>query len=166
MHWKPNTSVGNPSKYRHRPPRLPVLFPKTGTPLHFVTFCTWDRQPILACDAVHQAFILAARKVQEAGNAVGRYVIMPDHVHFFLRIGPEGQLGLAVKYLRESITKTLRRTKPDLRLWHPGFFDHLMRSAESYSDKWEYVRQNPVRKGLAESAEEWPFQGEVVSLSM
>ena len=29
-----------------------------------------------------------------------------------------------------------------------GFFDHLIRHSESYSEKWEYVRQNPVRAGL------------------
>ena len=29
-----------------------------------------------------------------------------------------------------------------------GFFDHLLRSYESYAQKWEYVRENPVRAGL------------------
>jgi REP-associated tyrosine transposase len=26
-------------------------------------------------------------------------------------------------------------------LWQPGFFDHLLRNDESYSQKWEYVRE-------------------------
>ena len=45
--------------------------------------------------------------------------------------------------------------------WQRGFFDHLMRSAESYSEKWEYVRMNPVRAGFCSRPEEWPFQDEV-----
>jgi len=35
---------------------------------------------------------------------------------------------------------------------------------ESYSEKWNYTVQNPVRAGLVSNAEEWPFQGEIVSI--
>ena len=47
-------------------------------------------------------------------------------------------------------------------LWQPGFFDHLLRGDESYAEKWEYVRGNPVRHGLVRCAEHWKYQGEVV----
>jgi hypothetical protein len=43
-----------------------------------------------------------------------------------------------------------------------GFFDHLLRSDESYAEKWNYVRENPVRAGLAQSGEDWPYAGEIV----
>jgi hypothetical protein len=45
-----------------------------------------------------------------------------------------------------------------------GFFDHLIRLRESYSEKWEYVRQNPVRAGLVSKYEGWPWQGEFVRI--
>jgi hypothetical protein len=48
--------------------------------------------------------------------------------------------------------------------WQKGFFDHLIRHSESYSQKWEYVRQNPVRAGLVSSPGEWPWQGELVKI--
>jgi hypothetical protein len=35
------------------------------------------------------------------------------------------------------------------------FFDHLLRSEESYDQKWNYVRDNPVRANLAQKAAEW-----------
>ena len=38
--------------------------------------------------------------------------------------------------------------------------------AESYSQKWEYVKENPVRAGLAEKSDDWPFQGEIESLML
>ena len=49
-------------------------------------------------------------------------------------------------------------------IWQRGFFDHVIRSSESYSQKWEYVRDNPVRAGLVQEADEWPFQGELVRI--
>jgi len=44
------------------------------------------------------------------------------------------------------------------------FFDHILRSDESYSAKWDYVRQNPVRARLVKEWSEWPFVGEVFDL--
>jgi REP element-mobilizing transposase RayT len=51
-------------------------------------------------------------------------------------------------------------------IWQEQFFDHVLRSGESYSQKWEYVRQNPVRAGLVASADEWSWQGELESLML
>ena len=48
------------------------------------------------------------------------------------------------------------------QLWKEGFFDHVLRSDESYSQKWNYVRENPARAGLVNLAEDWPYQGEIV----
>ena len=45
-----------------------------------------------------------------------------------------------------------------------GFFDHVMRSEESYSQKWLYVAENPVRKKLAARPGDWPYQGEIYPL--
>lgn len=133
-----------------------------NAPLYFVTFCTYKRQPLLAFDFVHQEFRKAAKRISEVGNAVGCYVIMPDHIHVFLRIGTCGRLGLAVKCLREAIAKRLHQDYTGLRVWQPGFFDHMMRSGESYAEKWLYVRNNPVRAGLCFSTDKWPYQGEIV----
>ena len=38
----------------------------------------------------------------------------------------------------------------------------LLRTDESYTEKWNYVRNNPVRAGLAKNAGDWPYQGEIV----
>lgn len=49
-------------------------------------------------------------------------------------------------------------------VWQPEFFDHVLRSSESYSEKWDYVRQNPVRAQLVKGANDWPWQGEIEEL--
>ena len=41
--------------------------------------------------------------------------------------------------------------------FQPGGFHHRLRDAESYAQKWQYVRENPVRQGLVERAEDWPY---------
>jgi hypothetical protein len=39
-----------------------------------------------------------------------------------------------------------------------------MRNEQHYHEKWEYVRLNPVRAGLAARADDWPWQGELNEL--
>lgn len=97
------------------------------------------------------------------GWLVGHYVVMPDHVHFFcaeVTGGARHTLSRFVGGWKEWTAKELIRLLPILApAWQKRFFDHVLRSDESYAEKWMYVRNNPVRAGLATDADTWPFQG-------
>jgi putative transposase len=149
---------------KDRPPRLDQIFQTYDLPLFFVTTCTIHRQKIADLERVHRSFQqYIARAYNEFGVAVGRYVIMPDHMHFFVRGGDDFKLANWVNGLKRSISLAVGATKKR-PLWQPGLFDHLLRNDESYSQKWEYVRLNPVRADLVTRAEEWPHQGEFVAV--
>jgi len=51
-------------------------------------------------------------------------------------------------------------------IWQEEFFDHVLRSSESYTQKWDYVKENPLRAGLVANAGDWPWQGEIESLML
>ena len=42
--------------------------------------------------------------------------------------------------------------------WQDDFFDHRIRDAASLTEKWEYIRNNPVRKNMVRSPDDWPYQ--------
>jgi len=42
-------------------------------------------------------------------------------------------------------------------LWQPRFFDRPARTIKEYYEKVEYIHLNPVRAGLVERAEDWPW---------
>lgn len=140
----------------------------TRHPLYFVTACTAHRQKVLTSPAVTSALIESWRAADRVhGWVVGRYVIMPDHVHFFTRPRHDAKPISAFmrdwkKWTTRQITTALSRPPP---LWQPEFFDHLIRSATSYSEKWDYVYHNPVRAGLVATPEVWPHSGECESLT-
>ena len=146
-----------------RPPRLPVVFQEYNPPLYFVTFCTLERRACLNIKAVHEAFVKYASAGIQKGAGVGRYVIMPDHVHVFVRGSPGFVLGVWVKGLKRAVGSSVILPVGH-GLWQAGYFDHLIRHSESYAEKWQYVRENPVRKGLVAQAGDWPFQGEIVRI--
>jgi putative transposase len=154
----------NSSKHPGRPPRLDEIFPNYESPLFFVTFNVFKRQPILATPEIHTAFCnYAMRGVDMRAVVVGRYVIMPDHVHLFVHV-LNIKLGEWIKGLKRALSAAIVERGHTESDWQPGFFDHLLRNDESYEQKWEYVRANPVRAGLVVKPEDWPFQGEIVRI--
>lgn len=147
--------------YKNKPPRLDRIFATYKSPLYFVTFCTWQRRPILACPEVQSALETYGRSVAPRGIAVGRYTVMPDHIHLFVAPGLEGDVSVSVRMIKRSLSAALRRKGEEAPHWQPGFFDRLLRTSDSYSEKWDYVRNNPVRAGLVSQSEAWPYQGEI-----
>ncbi len=157
----------DPDEYPQTPPRLRNIY--TASPVCFVTFCTYDRQRLLANDMVHEAFVdFVQRGYNDHNIAVGRYVIMPDHIHLFVRGPYDFKLSIWVNQLKGFLTKQIRFCSRSsvANVWQRGFFDHVLRGSESYSGKWAYVEQNPVRAGLVETASDWPYAGEVVEIRM
>lgn len=156
--------MATPSPFPRRPPRL-TLF-QSIRPFYFVTFNTAKRNPVLAVASVHDAFTkYAIRGYTEFDIAVGRYVLMPDHLHLFVCLPETGpRLTAWIAGLKRALGGTLEKSGVPRPFWQEGFFDHVLRSAERYSEKWDYVRNNPVRRGLCSTTDEWPWQGEIVPI--
>jgi len=149
--------------WRKHPIHQPVHCYHNRSVIVFVTVCTKDRKQILADDAVHEVLVEAWR----AANAwlVGRYVIMPDHVHLFCAPAELDPVPLLkwVSFWKSHASRRWPRPA-DLPVWQRHFWDTQLRRGENYSEKWEYFLQNPVRAGLVASADDWPFQGELHQL--
>ena len=147
--------------FKDKPPRLDLIFRRSNAPVHFVTFNTHIRATVLATAEVHGAFIEYYRRAGEFRIGVGRYVLMPDHIHLFVRGSLDFVLAQWVRILKRSLSAAIPETTPH---WQSGFFDHLIRHSESYAEKWEYVCRNPVRAGFVKDCQEWPWQGEIERL--
>jgi putative transposase len=125
----------------------------------FVTICTSNRQPILANERAH---LLIKKTWQDAAAwSVGRYVVMPDHLHFFCSPhDSEMEFRRWMQYWRNWVTRSWPE-ESEKPIWQKDYFDRQLRHGEKYHQKWEYVYNNPVRAGLVEKPEDWPFQGEM-----
>ena len=132
-------------------------------PVYFITAVTSERRRILADGGTHEVFRTFCKMARNRGVLVGRYVLMPDHLHLFVCI-PPGAVGLPLwmKSMKNAISKHWRSGGIEAPHWQKGFFDHLLRSEESHAEKWKYVRENPVRAGLCATAGEWPYAGQIM----
>ena len=106
------------------------------------------------------------------------YVIMPDHLHFL--VWPQGTSdlsGIMRDYKKFTATRVIRQVEVEQRtdwmaaikeagettgrsehkLWQDDYFDTLVFSPRVLREKLNYIHRNPVRAGLVESPEQYPY---------
>jgi len=141
-------------------PARGVQISRSEPTIVFLTVCTENRHPWLACAAAHRLLLDA----WTAGDRwlAGRYVLMPDHIHLFCAPGDnETRLEQWVRFWKSHVSR--QAGSPAWR-WQSDFWDTRLRRGENYSEKWAYVRENPVRAGLSATPDDWPYQGVVHEL--
>lgn len=86
------------------------------------------------------------------------FVVMPNHVHVLLSLGPELSIEKAVQMMKGNFSY---RAKKELgyqgEIWQKGFSEVQVLTEDSFLRHQEYIDENPVKKGLARSAEEYPY---------
>lgn len=137
--------------------RLPHLRPFANQPIVFLTVVTLNRRRCL--DNAPAFEVLAEiwrRSAKIDGWHVGDFLLMPDHVHLFVRATHNARpMAQWVGGWKSISTRRLKLGSP---LWHRDYFDRFLRSADDYSEKWEYVANNPVRQSLCARPSDWPWR--------
>lgn len=93
-------------------------------------------------------------------------VVMPDHMHGLIRIWPltsrplhadgprrfgplpRRSFGLIINLLKGGVTRRARELgliAPNVRLWHRGYHDRIIRDARHLANARAYIRNNPIR---------------------
>ncbi len=85
------------------------------------------------------------------------WVLMPDHWHGLIALGERDDLSTVMNRF-----KSLARKQPgqDVRKpigWARGFHDHALRHDEDILAAADYVIANPVRAGLVEHVNDYPY---------
>ena len=145
---------------RRHPVHMPVVDRFNRPIIIFLTICSKDRKNIFARGDAAGAIVGGC----QAANSwlVGRYVIMPDHIHLFCAPNrlPIVALDQWVKYAKNIASRHWPRPE-EHPVWERHFWDTQLRDGDSYDAKWDYVVNNPVRAGLVEKPEDWPYHGEL-----
>lgn len=114
----------------------------------------------LASDAVAATVIESIRWHQVQAHAhLLSFVVMPDHVHWLFVLGESRSLSEVMegfgKFTALRINRLWNRQGP---LWQESFHDHAIRKArETALTVMAYIHNNPVRKGLCDRPESWPW---------
>ena len=147
------------SQYRKHPTHGVYISPTKPT-IIFLTVCCQNRSPWLATAEHHKTLLEIWQDYSHW--VVGRYVVMPDHLHLFAAPQEDAvSLESWVKYWKSMFTK--KNQKLECK-WQTNHWDTRMRSENQYEEKSEYMFANPVRVGLVSAPNDWPLKGVVHEL--
>jgi REP element-mobilizing transposase RayT len=138
-----------------RPPRIPVMLPWECRVIYFLTICITPRCDALANDAAWKAL----RDTLERLNKWNTYCVMmmPDHIHLLTApLDRELSVAAFLKWLKRWFNESYDM-QGEWR-WQPGGFDRLLRTSESIHEKWNYIRENPVKASLVTHWKQWPYR--------
>jgi putative transposase len=127
--------------------------------IFFVTSKTDQGKALLQSERMANLLIDVLRRyVAEHKFKVIEFVVMPDHFHILLGLDETMKVEKAVQLIKGNFSF---RAKKEFgiqgEIWQRGFSDVRIRTRDSLLNHIEYIRQNPVKAGLAVSAEEYPY---------
>ena len=112
---------------------------------------------------------VARRAVQVLREQAGKtevpiyaYCIMPDHVHLVLDPSTSCDIVTFVGRFKNLAQRAAWREGVRGTFWQTSFWDHFLRREEQLQVVVDYVLNNPVRAGLVEQWQDYPFSGSLV----
>ena len=125
---------------------------------YLVTAVTHHRDPVFADFHCSRALVQVLRETAAHGMAEWlAWVVMPDHFHALLRLGPRADLASVMHLVKgrsaRQINLAFKRTQ---RLWQPGFHDRALRAEEDRLAAARYIVANPLRAGLVRRVADYP----------
>lgn len=101
------------------------------------------------------------------------YVIMPDHFHFLIQPSEKYSLPQIMKFIKGNFARKYNEWYGRRQLiaayksaekgilykpvWQEGYYETLMRDEKDVINRLNYMHNNPVRKGLVKSPDEYEF---------
>jgi REP-associated tyrosine transposase len=129
---------------------------KTSESTYFVTANVEPRRDLFQVEKIARLFIenmLDYR--QQKKYLLHEFVVMPDHFHVILTptgITLERSMQLVKGGFSFQLNKNLKAKRD---IWQPSFADRRVRDSIEYAKFKDW--QNPVRRGLVRTAEEYPY---------
>jgi putative transposase len=98
---------------------------------------------------------------------------MPEHLHLLISEPERGNPGTVVQVLKQrfarAVLREVRRNKiaeqgslwtdsgGEAHVWQARFYDFVVYTKKKREEKLHYMHQNPVRRGLVLTPEQWPW---------
>ena len=83
---------------------------------------------------------------------------MPDHIHWLVQLGGDQKLGGLVQRLKGRSARRINLAHTlSSKVWQAGFHDHALRAEEDIEDVASYLIHNPLRAGLVDDYNEYPY---------
>jgi putative transposase len=126
-----------------------------------VTICCREKNPVFENQAyATKAWDYLKKQLKINDGDLSAIVLLPDHLHIIIDFfeGNNQPLGVRISEIKKRITWAIRKAGwQGKRLWQKNYYEHIIRNEKDWYEKVNYMRNNPVMKGLVEEADEWRY---------
>ncbi|MGP8269286.1 MAG: REP-associated tyrosine transposase [Terracidiphilus sp.] len=134
-------------------PKGLVRYQQSGC-FHFISFTCYHRFHHLGTECARELFERSLESMRRRYDfVVCGYVVMPDHVHLLVSEPKKALLSKAIQALKLSVS-VQSRERP---FWQARYYDFNVHNGEKRVEKLRYMHRNPVKRGLVEKPEDWPW---------
>jgi putative transposase len=125
----------------------------------FATSKTSQGLPLFQTERNATLLIEVLRSYVTAGKfRLHDFVIMPDHLHLLMTVGADMTIEKAMQLIKGGFSYRLRKECGYLgEVWQRGFSEQRVADRQSFLQHREYIAGNPVRAGLVDSPEQFPY---------
>ena len=139
---------------------------------YFFTVVTYRRRPFLIDEPARSCLRAAWEHTKQRSHfRVVALCLLPDHLHCIWKL-PDGdgdfslrwsliKAGFTRRYLRAGGAEygqcPSRNRKRERGIWQRRFWEHQIRDEQALQRHIDYVHYNPVKHGLVERVEDWPW---------
>ena len=125
----------------------------------FVTSKTHGGRALLQSERMATLFIDVLRSYHRKGVfTVHDFVVMPDHFHLLITVDHNLSIEKAVQLVKGNFSFRAKREFGVIQeIWQRGFSDERVRDRESFLAHRGYIGDNPIKRGLAKTPDEYPY---------
>jgi putative transposase len=148
----PSTHAAEIRKYPARLHHEAPEWVKPGRVFHIRVRCERDNPHSLIEPHVASALLKSVQFYHDRHRwYVNLFLLMPDHWHALISFPHEERMSSVIGDWKRFQQKQCGVA------WQEGYFDYRIRSDREFELKANYIRQNPVAKGLCAGAEDWSW---------
>jgi REP element-mobilizing transposase RayT len=134
-----------------------------GSPyaIFFLTMCSLNKKAIFVDNGLNNKIIDTLKEEKNrVGHSIYVYCLMPDHLHLLASpLGTRIPITQLMGGISSKATRLLWNYGFSGKIFQRSFYDHVVRKREDLKSIGQYILDNPVRKGLAEKWEAYPYCG-------
>ena len=141
--------------------RLPKEFYKGEVSVAFTLCLKGDVKEFIKPEIVSIFTNILASVVKKAGGIVPIYCFMPDHQHLIITgIRNDSDIWKAIVRYKQRTGFWMSTNNPGIK-WQKDFYDHVIKTNKDIAVQARYILDNPVRRGLAQSWQDYSFKGSI-----
>jgi putative transposase len=125
------------------------------TRTYLVTAVTAQRRSLFQVTATAELLQRTILDYRSQGRfLLHAFVIMPDHFHALITPARDVSLEKAMQFIKGGFSF---RLKSKLDVWERSFNESQISTEEKFISCVRYIEENPVRRGLAQTPDAYPF---------